>query len=327
MRVLLAGPRFEDSFVDNVHLTLQQMGHEVSSEEPVEFAKYWSLPRYALRVLKSRVLGDGPRQEDVRLLRRAKSFRPDLLLSLTWDIHPTILDELGSLCRGRRILWWGDPPANSQRWGLANPYWDLVYIKDPDAVRKLQLVGTDARLLHEAMNPSWHRPISEQVNNDVILAGNYYAFRQRLVTRLHSAGVALALYGSSPPPWAAPEVKKLHRGQYVIGDEKSRVFGAGLAVLNTTSFAEGNSLNCRAFEIAGAGALQLIEDRPIIPDCFEPGREVVSFRNWDELLASIDRFTRFPTEARPIREAGARRALAEHTYRHRLERIIRETFA
>jgi spore maturation protein CgeB len=135
-------------------------------------------------------------------------------------------------------------------------------------------------------------------------------------------GVAFELYGARPPRWAHPEIKRLHTGKYVTGEEKSRVFGEGVACLNTFSLAEGNSLNCRAFEVAGAGGLQIIEYRPAIEECFEPGKELLTFQTYEELLEHIERARSHPQEMRPIREAGARRALAEHTYRHRLQVIL-----
>jgi spore maturation protein CgeB len=203
-----------------------------------------------------------------------------------------------------------------------NAGWDRIYIKDPDAVAKLALAGRNASLLHEAMNPTWHRPLSRQENISVVIAGNYYAFRQVVVSRLIQDGVDLALYGPKPPRWALREVTQAWTGQYVTREKKSRVFGAALACLNTFSLREGNSLNCRAFEIAGAGGLQLIEHRPILEECFEPGKELLSFRTYPELLDLIHRARSHPAEMTRIREAGARRALAQHTYRHRLDKIL-----
>jgi spore maturation protein CgeB len=247
-----------------------------------------------------------------------------MLLSLTWDIHPAILDDLSAICPARRVLWWGDPPGNSRRWGIVNPGWDRVYIKDPGAAKKLMLSGQNASLLHEAMNPKWHRVIRRQENLSVVIAGNFYAFRQAIISRLMRDGVSLALYGPKPPRWSLPEVTTAWTGRYVAREEKSAVFGAGLACLNTFSLAEANSLNCRTFEIAGAGGLQLIEHRPILEECFEPGKEVLSFHTYDELLELIQRARSHPEDMASIREAGARRAVAHHTYQHRLSKILSE---
>jgi spore maturation protein CgeB len=322
LKILLAGPCFDDSFAMNVRSALVEMGHDVFGSEPKKLESHWSLPRYAARVLAERIRGDRPSGDDIALLRLARAIRPEIVLGLTWDVHNEILHEIGRICPGRRVLWWGDAPANSRRWGILSPGWDRVYVKDPDAVKKLILVGRSAALLHEAMNPKWHRVVADKAHDGVVVAGNYYAFRQALISRLLNDGVTFRLYGPRPPPWSLPEIKARHSGIYVTYEEKSRAFGEGLACLNTFHPSEGNSLNCRAFEIAGAGGLELIEYRPIVEQCFEPGKEVLAFSTYEELLDLIKRARQSPAEMSAIRAACARRALAEHTYRHRLERII-----
>src|ERR1700687_1947009 len=323
MKVLLPGPSHDDSFSDNVRHTLEQMGHQFISP-PVrrQASHYSSLPRYALRVARERFSGGRPSRAEWQLLRLAKAKAPDVVLCPSFDIHPEILDELGKLCPGRRILWWGDAPANSQRWGLVNPGWDWVFVKDPAAVTKLRIAGSNAHLLHEAMNPSWHRPVARQANDCIAVAGNYYGYRQAVILRLMTSGVRVSLFGAKPPIWAAARIKKHWTGRYITREDKSQVFGEALACLNTFALAEGNSLNCRAFEIAGAGGLQLMEARPIVSECFEPGTEVLTFTSFEELLALLQRCQRSPAEMQAIRTAAARRALAEHTYRHRLDRIF-----
>jgi spore maturation protein CgeB len=324
MRILVVGPRFEDSFADNVTSALEEMGHDVHSAEFAPHARYFSLPRQVLRLVARRVAGERPRRDERALLAKARSLRPAILLALTWDIHPEILDQLSLRGSCKRVLWWGDAPANSHGWGLANPHWDTVYVKDPVAVEKLRLIGTDAHLMHEAMNPRWHRRVQVRPSNDVVVFGNYYGFRQAVALRLLDCHVPLALYGNKPPTWAHPRIAAAWRGRYVARDEKSHAVGEGLACLNTFAFAEGQSMNCRAFEIAGAGGLQLIEDRPIVSECFEPGTEILPFRTFDELIELIERARRSPEEMQLIRERAWKRAHAEHTYRHRLQKLLRD---
>ena len=76
------------------------------------------------------------------------------------------------------------------------------------------------------------------------------------------------------------------------------------------------------FEAAGAAGLQLIEYRPVIEECFEPGKELLTFSTYEELLGHIERAHKEPKAMQTIREAGARRALTEHTYEHQLRRIL-----
>jgi spore maturation protein CgeB len=322
MRIFIPAFCTEDCFEDNVEKTLLEMGHDVRTLGHMTRQRYWSLPKYAARVAREMIVGDKPDNLGNRILKEARDFKPDLVLSLTGQLHPLVLEELGKISSNRRVLWWGDPPANSQRWGIVDPGWDFIYIKDLNAAEKLRLVGRNAHVLHEAMNPRWHKPVAKNSNGAIVVAGNYYAFRQAVILRLKKAGIDFQLYGPQPPRWAHPDIKKMHTGKYLVGEEKSRVFGEGAACLNTFPLSEGNSLNCRAFEIAGAGGLQIIEYRPAIEECFEPGKELLTFQTFDELLSHIERARQHPSEMCCVRNAAARRALAEHTYSHRLNVIL-----
>jgi spore maturation protein CgeB len=322
MKILLASPSYEDSFAENVGATLMEMGHEVYSPLQEVHADYYSLTRRAFRALAERLVGDRPSGEETRVLEAAKSLKPDLVLSLTRGLHPEVLEAIGRACGARRVLWWGDPPANNVRFGMLASGWDLVLVKDARAVSKLRLIGRNAHLLHEAMNPRWHRPLAEQMNDRIAVVGNSYAFRQAACLRLLECGFALGIYGPQPPSWSYTAYRQVHTQEYVVKEGKSRVFGEALGCLNTFSMVEGDSLNCRAFEIAGAGGLQLIEARPAILECFEPDKEVLTFSSFDELTAHIVRARKDPAGMKAIRAAGARRAISEHTYRHRLERMF-----
>ena len=324
MKIFIPFYTYADCFADNVAVTLQAMGYEVATLGPAsgDPAAWTSFSVRAGRAIAERLAGSWPTREERRILSLAKAFKTDVLLALTRGIHPEILDAFGKICPGRRILWWGDAPANSERWGMLDPGWDAVFIKDAEAVAKLRLVGRDARFLHEAMNPMWHKPIAAQRNSDIAVAGNSYAFRQAVCIRLIESQAPVALYGPRPPVWSNRTYRKAHTGRYIVREEKSRVFGEALGCLNTFSLAEGNSLNCRAFEIAGAGGLQLIEYRPAIEECFEPGKELLTFSTFEELMAHIEWARKDPNAMRDIRKAGARHALAAHTYKHRLEIIL-----
>jgi spore maturation protein CgeB len=322
MKIFIPLRHHEDSFAHNVLVTLQALGHDARSMGKMAIGDYWSLPGAAVRFLRERLRGESPSREERAVVAAAREFRPDAVLSTTASLHPAVLEELGKICGKRRILWWGDTAANSRRWGIMDPGWDCIYLKERRAVEKLRLAGRNAFHLHEAMNPAWHRPVAGGSDGCVAVAGNYYAFRQAVLLRLMGDGVPMRLYGSPPPRWAHPEIRKRHTGRYVVGEEKSRAFGEASACLNTFDLSEGDSLNCRAFEIAGAAGLQLIEDRPAVGECFERGKEILPFRTYEELFDRIERARKYPGEMDGIRKAGAKRALAEHTYRHRLEVIL-----
>lgn len=321
MRILLPGPQGPDTFADNVAVTLKAMGHDViapPARQPRASDRLRSFAREVAERLGSRV----PSAEERWLVRACREHKPDMLLALTRTIGEETLAELKRLGVRRRVAWWGDPPANMRRLGLLTREWDFVFLKDEDAVPKFRMIGIQAALLHEAMNPMWHKPVAECAGEELVVAGNWYAYRQRLVARLIESNVQVGVYGPPLPFWAMSNLRPLHSGRYIVREEKSKIFGRGLACLNSTSFAEGNSLNCRAFEIAGAGGLQLLEYRPIVAECFDPDKELATFRDYAQLLEHIARAKREPAWARKLRTAGAARALTDHTYQKRLSVIL-----
>jgi spore maturation protein CgeB len=324
MRILIPAHRVPDNFADNVAYTLGKMGHEVHTL-PLrrEFDPRTRVQRMRDDFMRRAVRGHvtGPERQALAL---AKSIRPDVVLALTQQLTSQTLADLRKIGVRHRVVWWGDAPANMQQMGVLDDGWDAIYFKDADCVRKLQRLGLNAHLLHEAHNPDWHKPVASVANDKVVVAGNFYGSRQFIVRRLLDRGVPLDLYGPPLPRWADPEIVKVFRQRYIVRDEKSRAFGEGLACLNSMHIVEGNALNCRAFEIAGAAGLQVIEQRPMIEACFEPGKEVLVFDSLDELMAQVEMAKKYPAEVAKIREAGQRRAIAEHTYQHRLERILRE---
>jgi spore maturation protein CgeB len=206
--------------------------------------------------------------------------------------------------------------------GLLAPEWDAIFLKDAAAVTKFRAVGLPAEVLHEAMNPAWHTRSFDSVGEEIVVAGSYYGYRQYLVACLLQAGAPLALYGPPPPRWAKDVIKQAHRGRYVAREEKARLFGAAVACLNSTDLSEGDSLNCRAFEVAGSCGLLMIENKPAVAQCFEPGAELLVYNSVTEIMDHIARARREPDWAMSVREAGYRRAHAHHTYEKRLRAIL-----
>lgn len=319
MKVLIAGFSTPDSFADNVAFSLAAMGHEPivapASLQPGRAARFLERGLHAADL-------PTPSRLESWVLRAAKAHHPQALIAPTSPISGGTLQELRRLGVRHRVAWWGDAPGNLRGMNLLSTEWDLVCVKDRATVDKLRLVGSEAMYLPEAMNPAWHRPVAGAKHGSVAVAGNYYGFRQYLIQQLTQGGVNFDLYGSKPPAWSLPEVVSQYRGRYIVREEKSLVFGEALACLNSTSFIEGNSINCRAFEVAGAAGLQLIEHKPIIEEFFQPGKELLVFKCLDECLAHIEMARRHPAEAVIIREAAARRALAHHTYVHRLKTLF-----
>ncbi|MCO5242059.1 MAG: glycosyltransferase [Chitinophagaceae bacterium] len=312
-----------DSFVDNVSFTLRAMGHEVVTLPTIDNKILTSPYSRVLRIAFNKLTGNEMPRQEKWLLSNFKMLKPDVVLTLTQPLSGETLTELKKY-HIRTVVWWGDTAANMRGKGILDEGWDLIFIKDKYAADKLKTTGLHSCQLFEAMNPAWHKPLAEQQTNNLIIAGTFYDYRHFLTRKLLKDKIALELYGGRLPAWTDPEIRAVHTGKYVVREKKSKVFGSGLAVLNSTAMSEFDSVNCRAFEITGAGALQIMEYRPSIEQCFEPGKEILVYKSYDELIELIQRAIRYPDEMKKIREAGLKRAVYEHTYEHRLKFIIKK---
>jgi spore maturation protein CgeB len=172
------------------------------------------------------------------------------------------------------------------------------------------------------MNPEWHKPLYKNIGKDLIVAGSFYDYRNYLVKKLLERNVDICSYGRKLPKWINKDTTKTYMNKFIVREEKSKIFGQGLACLNSTAMSEFNSLNCRAFEIAGAEGLHFLEYRPAVEACFDIDKEVKVFRSIEELMTLIEWAKNFPSEAQIVRKNARKRALFEHTYENRLVTII-----
>lgn len=78
----------------------------------------------------------------------------------------------------------------------------------------------------------------------------------------------------------------------------------------------------RVFLLSGFGACLLHPKCEYLRGCYEDGREIVYYDGMDDLHARVAHLLSRPEERSRIAAAALARTLAEHTYRHRVERLI-----
>ncbi len=83
-------------------------------------------------------------------------------------------------------------------------------------------------------------------------------------------------------------------------------------------------LHLREFEAPMSGALYFTGFTDELAEMFEPDKEVVVYRNQYELLDKAKYFLGHPDQGEKIRQAGRKRALAEHTYQIRFKQLFKD---
>jgi spore maturation protein CgeB len=104
-----------------------------------------------------------------------------------------------------------------------------------------------------------------------------------------------------------------------------RLYRESLAVLNLRNklnVFEG--LNQRSFEPAACGTVVIHDAVADVSRCFEPGKEILVFRDAMELQATCERVRKDKPLAYRIGSAALARAQAHHTCAHRARRILHD---
>lgn len=109
-------------------------------------------------------------------------------------------------------------------------------------------------------------------------------------------------------------------------DEERKLYASAKICVNLhESYKDKKSrgfTNDREFKVPASGGFQISDYIPHLSMFFEPDKEIVLAKTPQEWFSKIDYYMRNEKERRAIQEAGTERAVREHTYRHRVRRIV-----
>jgi spore maturation protein CgeB len=193
-------------------------------------------------------------------------------------------------------------------------YFDLCWTSTQDALEKYVVEGAAPLYLPEGANPDIHRPYDEAKLYDVSFVGQCYGNRPEVATRLREAGIQVETFGPGWPGGA------LSTEEMVRTWSRSRI---NLGFGGVLGHKETYCLKGRDFEVPMSGGLYLTEQHEELVPFYDVGREIVTYAGFDDLLAKIRWLLGNPEQAEAIRRAGRARALREHTWEMRFNRVFR----
>lgn len=323
MRVGVIGPAEPDDFADNVGDALRHGDHVVTQLGAARPHSRSSL-KTAITVLARQSM---PRLDDrcqAHIVRDALEARCEVIINLDSSLAPAAVSGLRR--EGIQVaFWFPDAVSNFGRQLMLLAPYNALFFKEPHVVERFQaMLDLPVYYLPEACNPRWHRPIGTPgTDSYLVVAGNMYPSRVRLVERLIAKGIPLKLYGAGFPRWLGQSpARDVHAGRYIARQEKAQIFRSAAGVLNTMHPAEFAGVNARLFEAAGCGAAVLTEFRPTVPEVFDIGREVLAYHDFDELVDQASRLLSERDLGQRLGDAATRRAHRDHSYELRIASIL-----
>ena len=262
-----------------------------------------------------------------KILNLIKKNKTDLVLITHDFLLPKEIDFIKKSQKVNIAMWFPDHIANFGKAYFMNSNYDFLFFKDPYIVMTLsKVLKSKIYYLPECFNEYKHTVNDSHIENkyicDITTAGNFHSWRVAFFEHLKEFNIKF--WGSPSPLWMPEKVlNKFYQGNAVYNSEKAKAFLGAKIVLNNLHFAEVLSLNVRAFEAAGIGAFQLVDWRPEIDHLFIDGKEIITYKNIEDLKNKIKYWLLNPLERQKIANAGKARALKEHTYIHRLDLLIK----
>jgi spore maturation protein CgeB len=135
------------------------------------------------------------------------------------------------------------------------------------------------------------------------------------------ADFGIVLYGDSE--WKRFENSKVKYGGFLDNrTELPKLYNATKINLGIQIATLKSSVTKRVFDIPSCGAFLLDSFREELGKLFKIGEEVEAYRDKDELHRKIQYYLKNQDQIRKIGEMGRRRVLKEHTFIHRMRRVI-----
>lgn len=268
------------------------------------------------------------------LLAQVERFQPDMVLAMAQA--PVGVPVLKRLKKDgvATAMWFVEDYRLFLYWRAFAPYYDIfAVIQEAPFTEALRGVGVENSLyLPLAAQPSVHKPLElmaaekKRFGADLSFMGAGYPNRRQAFRRL--AGYDFKIWGTEwdGEPALAPHLQM--EGQRISPEDAVRIFNAAKINLNLhsgtkreTAVTGGDFVNPRTFEIAAAGAFQLVDQRTLMPAMFADD-ELATFSSMDELLEKVDYFLTRPEERAAYARRGQERVLREHSYATRMKTLL-----
>jgi len=267
------------------------------------------------------------------LIVKVKETKPDIILLTGGSkilygtlvtikvIHPKV-----------KLVWvWPDTPAN-----LNSNNFSYARILDLSATYSYSTIDTfrslgfnNVQWVALAGDPSlhWMQALPEtRFNRDISFVGMWRPEREKALKVICQkfGRMNIEIYGKY---WKRNCKDDLllskWKGEGVFAKDLANYFNSTRVNLNIIDDTNFPAANMRFFEIPTAGGLQVCSTCPEFQTEFIEKKEILYFENDDQLVDAINWVINHPNEAEQIRVAGQQKISLRHTYRSRLEEILR----
>jgi len=295
----------------NFYDCLEHLGHELNYFDYVALTQELGLERM-----------------NQRLLQTARELKPHLLFACVQglDVQPSVFQSISEGGVTQTFHWFCDDHFRFEKFSQhLSPAFNWVATTASCALPKYRRIGYDHVIKTQwACNHFLYRRLGLPLKYDVSFVGRVFRDRPALIERLRGAGLNVMVRGHGWPEGRATQ------------EEMIRIFNQSRINLNLSAPAKHvnwfkrllgreqppHQIKGRNFEVPGCGGFLLTDHADNLEEYYAPGKEIVLFENFKDLVDKVHYYLGHETERTAIAEAGYQRTLREHTYELRFKQIF-----
>ena len=346
---------FIDRFIVNA---LKELGHEVKVFDVFmrasSFAAYYKEYARKQKLSENQLFSILDDRATADLPLEVLEFEPDLVLHIVDRLTKRVLEALRKL-KVKTAIWFLDDPQEIDFTSKKGTLYDYVFTVESACVDAYKEAGSrNAFFLPLGCDPSIDKKmkVEEKYQSDICFVGVAFpdrvAFFDSLADFLKDHKVKIVgggpSVGSAEDPWLWKRklkrldvLEKFVVDEIVMPQEAAKYYNGARICLNIhrssvdMRFEKGNKkgiqprgVSGRTFEIAGCGAFQLIDNlRSDVSEHFDVGKEIVTFSDTEDFKKKVEYYLAHDKERNAIAQASQKKAYARHTYKRRLESLLK----
>lgn len=287
---------------------LEQLGHTVSFFETYNQALYSDFE-----------------DQNRKLLETVERVQPDLIfVQQRWNETWIETWDLLRLTQSVVLVNWAadDSWKYSQFSKYLAKYFDYFVTTYPDRVASYIKDGHDDVLLSQwaADGANLIAPkLAKDCEYQVTFVGSAHGKRKEMAEVVRAAGIDLQCFGSGWPagPLSTEDMINVYNNSVITLN-----FDNGAWTPKSFLGKPDRQIKARTFEVLGYGGFLLTSSHPFLSRYYELDTEIVAFDDLQDLINKINYYLANLELRDQIAAAGYQRTANEHTYQHRLQKII-----
>lgn len=257
------------------------------------------------------------------LLKLVNSWQPDYLLVIKGEvITAATIKEINN--RGVITINWYSDWYDSWPWIIHHaPAYSLFVNMCRATHRRLKLINPNSHYLPVASYIDDQQFKIHPKKYPITFVGQYTPRREKYFRAISDLGLKIWGYQG----WQTSVLKHIAQGPVSIKITRDIIKASKITVnlLNGSDRKQPDQINTRTVETTSIGSFLLVKDTPILHQYFHSQKEVVTFKNPQELRQKTIYYLAHDQEREAIAQAGYLRAKRDHTFDVRLKELFQLT--